>query len=181
MKVLAVGRDNAGQLGDGTLAVIDNHIDQTTGTIKLKATFQNDDLRLWPGEFVNARLLLTTRKTGSSVPASVVQRGPQGSYAFVIKADQTVEVRPVKVAQTEDGLALIDDGLKAGERGGGWPVQAPGWLEGHRQQRGRPEERRRPGTAPRQAGRREKQRQPHVLRRLRPLPPAVEGRCPLVP
>ncbi len=116
MKVLAVGRDNAGNLGDGTLAVIDNQIDQTTGTIKLKATFPNDDLRLWPGEFVNARLLLTTHKDGLTVPASVIQRGPQGTYAFVIKPDQTVELRTVKVAQIEDGRALIDEGVEAGER-----------------------------------------------------------------
>ena len=116
MSVLAVGRDNAGQLGQGTLAVIDNQIDATTGTIKLKATFSNDDLRLWPGQFVNSRLLLTVRKGGLVVPAAVVQRGPQGSYAFVIKPDQTVEARTVKVAQTEDGLALIDDGLRDGEQ-----------------------------------------------------------------
>ena len=116
MTVLAVGRDNAGQLGQGALAVIDNQIDPTTGTIKLKATFANDDLRLWPGQFVNSRLLLTTRKGGLVVPAAVIQRGPQGSYAFVIKPDQTVEARTVKVAQTEDGLALIDDGLRDGEQ-----------------------------------------------------------------
>ncbi len=116
MTVLAVGRDNAGQLGQGTLAVIDNEIDPTTGTIKLKATFANDDLRLWPGQFINARLLLTIRKAGLVVPAAVVQRGPQGSYAFVIKPDQTAEARTIKVAQTEDGLALIDDGLQDGER-----------------------------------------------------------------
>ncbi len=115
MQVVAVGRDNTGKLGDGTLAVIDNLIDQTTGTIKLKATFQNDDLRLWPGEFVNARLLLTTRENGLVVPTSVVQRGPQGSYAFVIKDDGTAEMRAIKVAQDEDGQSLIDDGLKAGE------------------------------------------------------------------
>ena len=115
LPVLAVGRDNAGKLGDGVLEVIDNLIDQTTGTIKLKATFQNEDLRLWPGEFVNARLLLSTRENGLVVPTSVVQRGPQGSYAFVVKADQTVEVRPIKVAQDEDGFSLIDDGLKVGE------------------------------------------------------------------
>ena len=115
MTVYAVGRENAGQLGQGTLAVIDNQIDATTGTIKLKATFANEDLRLWPGQFVNARLLLTTRKNGLVVPAAVVQRGPQGSYAFVVKPDQTVEARNVKVAQIEDGLALIDDGLQDGE------------------------------------------------------------------
>ena len=116
LPVLAVGRDNTGKLGEGVLEVIDNLIDQATGTIKLKATFQNDDLRLWPGEFVNARLLLTTRENGLVVPTSVVQRGPQGSYAFVIKADETVEVRPIKVAQDEDGFSLIDDGLKVGEK-----------------------------------------------------------------
>ena len=115
MEVVAVGRDNTGKLGDGMLEVIDNLIDQTTGTIKLKATFQNDDLRLWPGEFVNARLLLTTRENGLVVPTSVVQRGPQGSYAFVIKDNGTAEMRQIKVAQDEDGLSLIDDGLKAGE------------------------------------------------------------------
>lgn len=116
MTVLAVGRNNAGELGQGTLAVIDNQIDSTTGTIKLKATFANDDLRLWPGQFVNARLLLTTRKAGLVVPAAVVQRGPQGAYVFVIRPDETVEARVVKVAQSEDGFALIDDGLHYGER-----------------------------------------------------------------
>ena len=113
--VLAVDRDNRTVLGTGTLAVIDNQIDTTTGTIRLKATYPNDDLRLWPGQFVNARLLLTTRKGGLVVPASVVQRGPEGSYAFVIKDDQTVAVQPVKVAQIENGEALIDEGLQPGQ------------------------------------------------------------------
>jgi multidrug efflux system membrane fusion protein len=113
--VLAVDRDNTTQLGEGKLAVIDNQIDTTTGTIRLKATFANDDLRLWPGQFVNARLLLTTRKGGLIVPASAVQRGPDGSYIFVIKDDQSVEVRPIKVAQIEKGEALIDQGLKPNE------------------------------------------------------------------
>ena len=109
MKVLAVGRDNAGQLGEGTLAVIDNQIDQTTGTIKLKATFPNEDVRLWPGEFVNARLLLTTRKDGLTVPASVIQRGPQGTYAFVVKPDQTVEL--------SDGEGGANRGRPGADRG----------------------------------------------------------------
>ncbi len=114
--VLAVDRDNSTLLGEGKLAVIDNQIDTTTGTIRLKATFPNNDLRLWPGQFVNARLLLSTRKNGLVVPASVIQRGPEGSYAFVIKDDQTVEIRPVKVAQIEKGEALIDEGLRPNER-----------------------------------------------------------------
>ena len=119
LNVIALGRDNAEVLGEGQLAVIDNQIDTTTGTIKLKATFPNTDLRLWPGQFVNARLLLSVRKASAVVPASVVQRGPEGplaAFAFVIQDDQTVDIRPLKVAQIEQGEALIDDGLRPGER-----------------------------------------------------------------
>ena len=114
--VLAVSRDDSNVLAEGTLAVIDNQIDTTTGTIKLKATFANENLRLWPGQFVNTRLLLTTRDDAPVVPASVVQRGPEGAFAFVIEPDQTVTMRSVKVAQIESGFALIDAGLKPGER-----------------------------------------------------------------
>ena len=116
LHVTALDRGNTTALDEGTLAVLDNEIDQTTGTVKLKATFPNNDLKLWPGKFVNARLVLTTKKNAIVVPASVVQRGPQGTYAYVIKPDKTVEMRPVKVAQTEANVALIDDGLKAGEQ-----------------------------------------------------------------
>ena len=116
MKVIAVDRANVTPLGEGTLTVVDNQIDQTTGTMKLKATFPNDDQRLWPGQFVNARLLLDTRMGGLVIPESVVQRGPQGTYAYVIKPDQTVEMRAIKVARTEGGAALVDDGLQAGEQ-----------------------------------------------------------------
>jgi len=116
LTVFAVGRDNAALLDKGKLKVIDNQIDTTTGTIRLKADFPNPDLRLWPGQFVNARLLLTTRKNGVVVPAQVIQRGPEGSYAFVIQRDLTVAVRPVKVAQIQQGEALIDEGLYPGER-----------------------------------------------------------------
>src|SRR5437764_5885183 len=115
LHVSALDRGNTTPLDEGTLAVVDNEIDQTTGTMKLKATFPNKDLKLWPGKFVNARLVLTTKKNAIVVPASVVQRGPQGTYAYVIKPDKTVEMRTVKVAQTEANLTLIDDGLKAGE------------------------------------------------------------------
>lgn len=116
LAVIAMARDNTNVLGAGKLAVIDNQIDTTTATIKLKATFPNPDLRLWPGQFVNARLLLTVRKGSAVVPASVVQRGPDGVFAFVIKEDQTVEIRPVKVAPIEQGEALIEEGLHPGER-----------------------------------------------------------------
>jgi multidrug efflux system membrane fusion protein len=114
--VLAVSRDNTNVLGAGILAVIDNQIDTTTGTLKLKATFANENLRLWPGQFVNTRLLLTTRTDSPVVPASVVQRGPDGAFAFIIQEDQTVKMRPLKIAQIEGGMALIDEGLKPGER-----------------------------------------------------------------
>jgi membrane fusion protein, multidrug efflux system len=116
LHVTALDRGNTSNLDEGTLAVVDNEIDQTTGTLKLKATFPNDQLQLWPGKFVNARLILTTRKGATVVPSSVVQRGPQGTYAYVINTDKTVEMRPIKVAQTEANVALIDSGLKAGEQ-----------------------------------------------------------------
>ena len=116
LRVFAVDRDTKTTLDEGKLAVINNQIDTTTGTIKLKADYPNKDLQLWPGQFVNGRLLLTVRKDGLVVPASVVQRGPQGAFAFVIKGDDTVEIRAVKVGQIEQGQALIEDGLQAGER-----------------------------------------------------------------
>ena len=116
LPVTAMDRDNRTPLAEGTLAVVDNQIDSTTGTIKMKATFPNEDLALWPGQFVNTRLLVSTRKDGIVVPATVVQRGPQGSYAYVIKPDMTVELRPIVVAQIESGVALIDDGLTVGEK-----------------------------------------------------------------
>ena len=116
--VLAVARDNTNVLAAGQLAVIDNQIDPTTGTLKLKATFANEDLRLWPGQFVNTRLRLATRADSVVVPASVVQRGPDGTFVFVVTGDatnQTVLMRTVTVAQIDSGEALIADGLKAGE------------------------------------------------------------------
>lgn len=116
LKVLAVGRDNKTVLDEGTLTVINNQIDPTTGTIQLKATFPNPNLRLWPGQFINTRLLLTTRTNAVVVRASVVQRGPEGSYAFVVSDDMTAEMRPVKVAFIEQQDAVIDNGLKAGEQ-----------------------------------------------------------------
>lgn len=113
--VIALARDNTNVLATGELAVVDNQIDPTTGTIKLKANFANESLRLWPGEFVNTRLLLTTRTNGVVVPASVVQRGPEGPFAFVVQNDDTAKMRPLKVAEIANGEALIDDGLEPGE------------------------------------------------------------------
>ncbi len=116
LPVRVVDRSNTQTLGEGTLAVIDNQIDQGTGTVKLKATFANEDQRLWPGQFVNARLLLTTKKGGIVIPASAVQRGPNGTYAYIVKPDKTVEMRPIKVTQNEANEALIEEGLTPGEQ-----------------------------------------------------------------
>ncbi len=115
LSVIAVSRDNQTEVAHGRLMAFDNQIDQSTGTIKLKASFPNDDRKLWPGQFINVRLLVSTRHDGLVIPAQAVQRGPSGSFVYVAKADQTVEMRPIKVAQTEDGLALIDEGLQVGE------------------------------------------------------------------
>ena len=104
------------QLDKGRLNLVDNQIIQTAGTIRLRAVFPNQKHLLWPGQLVNARLLLDTRRDGLTVPASVVQQGPKGAYAYVIKPDNMVEIRPITVAQISDGQALINSGLKANDR-----------------------------------------------------------------
>jgi membrane fusion protein, multidrug efflux system len=115
-KVIAYSQDNTIKLDEGTLGLVNNEIVQTTGSIQLKANFPNKQHRLWPGELVNARLLLDTRHDGLTVPASAVQQGPNGAYAYVINPDSTVATRPLKVAQVSHGQALIDAGLAANER-----------------------------------------------------------------
>ncbi len=116
LAVLAYSQDNTIKLDQGTLGLVNNEILQTTGSIQLKANFPNKAHRLWPGELVNVRLLLDTRHDGLTVPASVVQRGPQGTYAYVVNPDGAVAIRPITVAQISDGQALIDSGLKADEQ-----------------------------------------------------------------
>jgi multidrug efflux system membrane fusion protein len=116
LTVFAYSQDGKIQLGQGKLTLVNNEILQTTGSIQLKAEFPNKAHRLWPGELISMRLLLDTRHDGLTVPASVVQQGPQGSYAYVINADGTVAIRSVKVAQISDGQALMDSGLKADEQ-----------------------------------------------------------------
>jgi membrane fusion protein, multidrug efflux system len=116
LAVQAYGGDNVTLLSEGKLTVIDNAIDQPTGTIRLKATFANADERLWPGEFVNVRLILNTRKGVPTVPAQTVQEGPDGKYVYVIKPGDTVERRAVEVASVQDGFAVIDKGLAAGDK-----------------------------------------------------------------
>src|SRR6195256_4392886 len=116
LKVEAYSQDNTIKLDEGSLDFIDNEIVQTTGSVRLRANFPNKEHRLWPGQLVNAWLLLDTRPSGLTVSAPAVQQGPQGAYVYVINADSTVAVRPVKVAQVSDGQALIDSGLSAGEQ-----------------------------------------------------------------
>jgi membrane fusion protein, multidrug efflux system len=111
-----VDSQNGKQLDQGTLNLIDNQIIQTTGTIRLRAQFPNQKHLLWPGQLVNARLLLDTRHDGLTVPASVVLQGPQGAYAYVVNPDSSVAIRPIKVAQISEGQALIDSGLQANEQ-----------------------------------------------------------------
>ena len=111
-----VDNQDGKQLDQGTLNLIDNQIIQTTGTIRLRAQFPNQKHLLWPGLLVNARLLLDTRHDGLTVPAAVVQQGPQGAYAYVINPDSSVAIRPIKVAQISEGQALIDSGLQANEQ-----------------------------------------------------------------
>ena len=116
LSVVAYNQDNTIELGQGKLGLVNNEILQTTGSIQLKANFPNKQNRLWPGELINARLLLDTRHNGLTVPAGVVQQGPNGAYAYVINPDDTVSIRQIKVAQVSDGQALIDSGLNANER-----------------------------------------------------------------
>ena len=116
LSVLAYNQDNTIRLGEGQLGLVNNEILQTTGSIQLKANFANKENSLWPGELVNARLLLDTRRNGLTVPASAVQQGPNGPYAYVINSDDTVSLRQIKIAKISDGQALIDSGLKANEQ-----------------------------------------------------------------
>jgi multidrug efflux system membrane fusion protein len=116
LTVAAYTQDNTMKLDEGTLGLVNNEIVQTTGSIQLKANFPNKEHRLWPGQLLNGWLLLDTRHNGLTVSAPAVQQGPQGTYVYVINADSTVAVRPVKVAQVSGGQALIDSGLSAGEQ-----------------------------------------------------------------
>lgn len=115
LKVDAYSRDDQTRLATGTLLTIDNQIDQTTGTGKLKAIFDNHERGLWPNQFVNVRLLLEVRKNATLVPAAAVQRGPQGTFAYVVKGNNTVEVRAVKLALTQGNVTAIAQGISPGE------------------------------------------------------------------
>jgi multidrug efflux system membrane fusion protein len=112
--VVAMDRENQA-LDQGELGAVDNQIDEATGTIKLKALFQNQQFDLWPGQFVNVRLLVDTRRQGLTLPSNAVNQGPNGDFVYVIRPNLTAEVRAVKVGNGEGGLILIEKGVAAGE------------------------------------------------------------------
>ena len=115
VKAIALSADGKTELDTGTLAAIDNQANTTSGTISLKATFPNSERRLWPGMFVNVRVITQVQNNGLTVPLAAVQQGPQGQYVFVVDSDHKVAMQPVSVRETLNGEALIDKGLSAGE------------------------------------------------------------------
>jgi multidrug efflux system membrane fusion protein len=112
----AYSADDTYKLAEGKVTLVDNQIDSATGTLRLKATYDNADERLWPGEFVSVRLQLSTRKDAITVPQRAVMQGANGSYGYVVKADNTVERRALEVAATQDGIAVITKGVSIGEK-----------------------------------------------------------------
>ena len=115
LTVEAYDREQKVKLAAGALLTVDNQIDQTTGTVRLKAVFDNEDSALFPNQFVNARLLLDTRKGATVVPVVAIQRGTQGAYVYVVKDDQTVAARPVSVGAVQGDDASIESGVAPGE------------------------------------------------------------------
>lgn len=116
LQVIAYGGDDQTKLSEGELLTIDSAIDASTGTIKLKAVFANLDDHLWPGQFVNLRTRLETRRDALTLPSSAVQRGPGGLYVFVVKPDDTAALQPVEVGQDDGRAVVIAKGLNGGER-----------------------------------------------------------------
>ncbi len=114
--VEALDTDGRTVLASGTLEVIDNQVDQATGTIRLKAAFPNDDRRLWPGQFVTVRVRVAMLKDALVVPTPALRRGPQGVFVYAIGEDEKAHVRPVTVEQQDERIAVITRGLVAGER-----------------------------------------------------------------
>jgi multidrug efflux system membrane fusion protein len=115
LEVDAFDADNQTKLATGKLMTIDNQIDQTTGTDKLKAVFDNKDNQLWPNQFVNTKLLLETRKNSTVVPTAAILRGPQGTFVYAVKPDQTVEARPVTVSLAQGDITAVESGLSPGD------------------------------------------------------------------
>jgi membrane fusion protein, multidrug efflux system len=137
VQVIAMDQDNTRQLAEGELLLVDNQIDQTTSTIRLKARFANDDDRLWPGEFVRLRVRADTRGGAVTIPPTAVQRGPQGLYAWVIKPDNTAEQRPIEAVPIDSDITIVTKGLTAGEHvvvNGQYRLQAGSHVEAKTEQ-----------------------------------------------
>jgi multidrug efflux system membrane fusion protein len=116
LKVIALTTDGKKTLSDGSLAVVNNQVDTTSGTIRLKAVFDNKNHALWPGQSVSTRLLVTTLKDATVVPDDAVQRGADGLYAFAVNQDNKAELRKIKVSKSIDGRSVVDQGLSPGDR-----------------------------------------------------------------
>jgi len=116
VSVTTVARDGGRALDEGTLSLVDNEIDQTTGTAKLKATFGNAHNALWPGQYVNARVLVRMERNVLALPTTAVQLGPNGPFTYVVKPDSTVEVRQLTIGDESDGLTVVKTGLALNER-----------------------------------------------------------------
>ena len=116
LQVDVYSRDDQTKLSTGKLLTIDNQIDPTTGTARLKAVFENPDNNLWPNQFVNVHLLLETRKDAVTMPISAVQRGPQGTFVYLVDDKNTVQVKPIQIALTQGSVAVIGTGLQPGDR-----------------------------------------------------------------
>jgi membrane fusion protein, multidrug efflux system len=116
LEVSAYDRANVKMLATGRVAALDSQIDTTTGTVKVRAQFDNADSLLFPNQFVNARLLVKTLNNVVTVPTAAIQRGAPGSYVYVINADNTVSVRPIGIGPTEGAMAAVNSGLSVGER-----------------------------------------------------------------
>jgi len=116
VKVTTVTRSGGAALDQGTLQLIDNQITSATGTLRLKAIFENRHNALWPGQFVNARVLVRTDRKALTIPTPAVQLGPNGPFTYVVKSDSTVEVRPLKIGEESDGMTIVSDGLALHEQ-----------------------------------------------------------------
>jgi multidrug efflux system membrane fusion protein len=116
LNVDALRSDNDAVVDSGTLRVVDNQVDSTTGTVKLKAEFPNKNLQLWPGQFVNIRLLIDTLKQVVTIPTGAVQRGPTGTFIYVVKDDNAVSMRPITVQKQDENQTVVSKGVEAGER-----------------------------------------------------------------
>jgi multidrug efflux system membrane fusion protein len=112
----ALSRDNQQELDTGTVALIDNQIDQTTGTLRVKATLPNKERHLWPGEFVNVRVLAQTRRQALTIPASALERGPDGLFTYVVQPDSTIKVAALTVGQQTGNVVVIEKGLQPGDK-----------------------------------------------------------------